>query len=88
MELLIKVLGTEEVLSPTQNTTVNNAVVVRLVHIGSQEHVVIIQDENGTNIANVTILNNSEVVLEKDREHALLVDSGSDVKVVAIAYKN
>jgi len=88
MELLIKVLGTEEVLSPSQNTTVNNAVVVRLVHVGSQEHVVIVQDENGTNIANVTILNNSEVILEKDREHALLVDSGSDIKVVAIAYKN
>jgi len=88
MELLIKVLGTEEVLSPSQNTTVNNAVVVRLVHVGSQEHVVTVQDENGTNIANVTILNNSEVILEKDREHALLVDSGSDIKVVAIAYKN
>ena len=66
MELLIKVLGTEEVLSPSQNTTVNNAVVVRLVHVGSQEHVVTVQDENGTNIANVTILNNSEVILEKD----------------------
>ena len=88
MELLIKVLGTEEVLSPSQNTTVNTAVVVRLVHVGSQEHVVTVQDENGTNIANVTILNNSEVILEKDREHALLVDSGSDIKVVAIAYKN
>ena len=88
MELLIKVLGTEEVLSPSQNTTVNNAVVVRLVHVGSQEHVVTVQDENGTNIANVTILNNSEIILEKDREHALLVDSGSDIKVVAIAYKN
>lgn len=88
MELLIKVLGTEEVLSPSQNTTVNNAVVVRLVHVGSQEHVVTVQDENGTNIANVTILNNSEVILEKDREHALLVDSGTDIKVVAIAYKN
>ncbi len=88
MELLIKVLGTEQVLSPSQNTTVNNAVVVRLVHVGSQEHVVTVQDENGTNIANVTILNNSEVILEKDREHALLVDSGSDIKVVAIAYKN
>ena len=86
--MLIKVLGTEEVLSPSQNTTVNNAVVVRLVHVGSQEHVVTVQDENGTNIANVTILNNSEVILEKDREHALLVDSGSDIKVVAIAYKN
>ena len=86
--MLIKVLGTEQVLSPSQNTTVNNAVVVRLVHVGSQEHVVTVQDENGTNIANVTILNNSEVILEKDREHALLVDSGSDIKVVAIAYKN
>ena len=86
--MLIKVLGTEEVLSPSQNTTVNNAVVVRLVHVGSQEHVVTVQDENGTNIANVTILNNSEVILEKDREHALLVVSGSDIKVVAIAYKN
>jgi hypothetical protein len=88
MELLIKILGTEQVLSPSQNTTVNNAVVVRLVHVGSQEHVVIVQDENGTNIANVTILNNSEIILEKDRNHALLVNSGSDVKVVAIAYKN
>lgn len=88
MELLIKLLGTEVILSPSQNTTVNNAVVVRLIHTGSQEHVITIQDTSGANIANVTMLLNSEIILEKDRDHALLVDADSDVKAVSIAYKN
>lgn len=88
MELLIRTLGTEVVLSPTANTTVNNAVVVRLVHIGSQEHIITIQDSTSTNIANITILNNSEMIIEKDRDHALLVDAGTDVRAVSIAYKN
>ena len=88
MELLIRTLGTEVVLSPTANTTVNNAVVVRIVHIGSQEHVITIQDSTGANIANLTMLNNSEMIIEKDRDHALLVDAGTDVKAVSIAYKN
>jgi len=88
MELLISLVGTEVVLSPTSNTTVNNAVVVRLVHTGSQEHVITIQDSTGTNIANITMLNNSEMIIEKHRDHALLVDSGADVRAVPIAYKN
>lgn len=86
--MLIKLLGTEVILSPSQNTTVNNAVVVRLIHTGSQEHVITIQDTSGANIANVTMLLNSEIILEKDRDHALLVDADSDVKAVSIAYKN
>jgi hypothetical protein len=88
MELLIRTLGTEVVLSSTANTTVNNAVVVRLVHIGSQEHVITIQDSTSANIANITMLNNSEMIIEKDRDHALLVDAGTDVRAVSIAYKN
>ena len=88
MELLIRTLGTEVVLSSTANTTVNNAVVVRLVHIGSQEHIITIQDSTSRNIANITILNNSEMIIEKDRDHALLVDAGTDVRAVSIAYKN
>ena len=88
MELLIRTLGTEVVLSSSANTTVNNAVVVRLVHIGSQEHVITIQDSTSTNIANITMLNNSEMIIEKDRDHALLVDAGTDVRAVSIAYKN
>lgn len=88
MELLISLVGTEVVLSPTSNTTVNNAVVVRLVHTGSQEHVITIQDSTTTNIANITMLNNSEMIIEKHRDHALLVDSGADVRAVPIAYKN
>lgn len=86
--MLISLVGTEVVLSPTSNTTVNNAVVVRLVHTGSQEHVITIQDSTGTNIANITMLNNSEMIIEKHRDHALLVDSGADVRAVPIAYKN
>jgi hypothetical protein len=88
MELLIRTLGTEVVLSSTANTTVNNAVVVRLVHIGSQEHVITIQDSTSANIANITMLNNSEMIIEKDRDHALLVNAGTDVRAVSIAYKN
>ena len=88
MELLIRTLGTEVVLSSSANTTVNNAVVVRLVHIGSQEHVITIKDSTNANIANITMLNNSEMIIEKDRDHALLVDAGTDVRAVSIAYKN
>jgi hypothetical protein len=88
MELLIRTLGTEVVLSSSANTTVNNAVVVRLVHIGSQEHVITIKDSTNANIANITMLNNSELIIEKNRDHALLVDNGTDIRAVSIAYKN
>jgi len=88
MELLIRTLGTEVVLSSSANTTVNNAVVVRLVHTGSQEHVITIKDSTNANIANITMLNNSEMIIEKDRDHALLVDAGTDIRAVSIAYKN
>jgi hypothetical protein len=88
MELLIKVLADEFLLSASSNTTVNNAVVVRLVHIGSQEHLITIADGVGSNIGTFTLLNNSELILEKERTDTLQVDSGTDVKVVSIAYKN
>ena len=88
MELLIKVLGNEFTLSASSNTTVNTAVVVRLVHLGAQEHVITIADGAGSNIGTFTMLNNSEVILEKDRTDTLQVDAGTDIKAVAIAYKN
>ncbi len=88
MELLIKVLADEFILSESANTTVNNAVVVRLVHTGTQEHLITIGDGAGSNIGTFTLLNNSELILEKDRTDTLQVDSGTDVKVVSIAYKN
>ena len=88
MELLIKILGDESILSAVSNTTVNNAVVVRLVHTGSQEHLITIADGVGSNIGTFTLLNNSELILEKDRTDTLQVDSGTDVKVAPIAYKN
>ena len=88
MELLIKVLADEFILSESANTTVNNAVVVRLVHTGTQEHSITIGDGAGSNIGTFTLLNNSELILEKDRTDTLQVDSGTDVKVVSIAYKN
>ena len=88
MELLIKVLGNEFTLSASSNTTVNTAVVVRLVHTGTQEHTITIADGAGSNIGSFTLLNNSELILEKDRTDTLQVDSGTDVKVVSIAYKN
>jgi hypothetical protein len=86
--MLIKVLANEFLLSASSNTTVNNAVVVRVVHTGTQEHVVTIADGAGSNIGSFTMLNNSELILEKDRTDTLQVDSGTDVKVVSIAYKN
>jgi hypothetical protein len=86
--MLIRVLAHEQTLSPTSNTTVNNAVVVRLVHVGSQEHIITIADGAGTNIGTITLLNNSEIILEKKLTDTLLVDSGSDVRAVSIAYKN
>ena len=88
MELLIKVLGNEFTLSAVSNTTVNNAVVVRLVHTGTQEHLITIADGVGSNIGTFTLLNNSELILEKNRTDTLQVDSGTDVKVAPIAYKN
>ena len=88
MELLIKVLENEFTLSESSNTTVNTAVVVRLVHTGTQEHIITIGDGAGSNIGTFTMLNNSELILEKHRTDTLQVDSGTDVKVVSIAYKN
>mgnify|MGYP003333076839 FL=1 len=86
--MLVKVLSGEITLSSSSNTTVNNAVVVRLVHVGSQEHLITIADGAGTNTGSFTLLNNSEIILEKDRTETLQVDTGTDVKAVAIAYKN
>ena len=86
--MLIKVLADEFLLSASSNTTVNNAVVVRIVHTGTQEHVITIADGAGSNIGSFTMLNNSELMLEKDRTDTLQVDSGTDVKVVSVAYKN
>jgi hypothetical protein len=86
--MLIRVLANEFPLSDSSNTTVNNAVVVRLVHIGSQEHLITIADGAGSNIGTITLLNNSEIMLEKDRTDTLQVDSGTDVLAVSIAYKN
>ena len=86
--MLIKVLADEFILSESANTTVNNAVVVRLVHTGTQEHLITIADGAGSNIGTFTLLNNSELILEKDRTDTLQVDSGTDIKVAPIAYKN
>ena len=86
--MLIKVLTNEIILNASSNTTVNNAVVVRLVHTGSQEHLITIADGIGSNIGTFTMLNNSEIVIEKKITDTLQVDSGSDVKAVSIAYKN
>jgi hypothetical protein len=86
--MLIRVLAQEQILSSTSNTTVNNAVVVRLVHVGAQEHTVTIADDTGTNVGTITLLNNSEIILEKRITDTLQIDSGSDVRAVSIAYKN
>ena len=86
--MLIKVLENEFTLSESSNTTVNTAVVVRLVHTGTQEHIITIGDGAGSNIGTFTMLNNSELILEKHKTDTLQVDSGTDVKVVSIAYKN
>ena len=88
MELLINILQNELILSASANTTVNSAVVVRLVHTGTQEHLITIGNGAGSNIGTFTILNNSELILEKHRTDTLQVDSGTDVRVVSIAYKN
>ena len=81
-------MANEFLLNASSNTTVNNAVVVRVVHTGTQEHVITIADGAGSNIGSFTLLNNSELMLEKDRTDTLQVDSGADVRVVSVAYKN
>lgn len=86
--MLIKVLANEFALSANSNTTVNNAVVVRLVHIGAQEHKITIADGAGSNVGTITMLNNSEIFLEKKRTETLQIDAGSDVLSVSVAYKN
>jgi hypothetical protein len=88
VELLINILQNEFTLSASANTTVNSAVVVRLVHTGTQEHLITIGNGAGSNIGTFTILNNSELILEKHRTDTLQVDIGTDVRVVSIAYKN
>ncbi len=90
--MLIKVLANEFILNAAANTTVNNAVVVRLVHTGAQEHKITIGDGAGSNIGTITLLNNSELILEKERTDTLILDAAhagsQDVSVVSIAYKN
>jgi hypothetical protein len=88
VELLIKILQNEFVLSASSNTTVNSAVVVRIVHTGTQEHLITIGNGAGSNIGTFTVINNSEIILEKHRTDTLQVDSGTDVRVVSIAYRN
>ena len=88
MELLIRILANEFPLSSSSNTTVNNAVVVRLVHTGTQEHIVTIADGAGSTIGTITLLSNSELMLEKRRTDTLQVNTGTDVRVVSVAYKN
>lgn len=88
MELLINILQNEFVLSASSNTTVNSAVVVRIVHTGTQEQLITIGNGAGSNIGTFTVINNSELILEKRRTDTLQVDSGTDVRVVSIAYKN
>jgi hypothetical protein len=88
VELLIKILQNEFVLSASSNTTVNSAVVVRIVHTGTQEHLITIGNGVGSNIGTFTVINNSELILEKHRTDTLQVDSGTDVRVVSIAYRN
>jgi hypothetical protein len=88
MELLIKILQNEFVLSASSNTTVNSAVVVRIVHTGTQEHLITIGNGAGSNIGTFTVINNSEIILEKHQTDTLQVDSGTDVRVVSIAYRN
>jgi len=86
--MLIRVLANEIVVPAASNTTVNNAVVVRIVHVGLQEHIITIADEAGTNIGTITILNNSELMLEKRATDTIQVNAGSDVLAVSVAYKN
>lgn len=86
--MLIKVLANEFPLNASSNTTVNNAVVVRLVHIGAQEHIITIANGVGSNVGTITMLNNSEIFLEKKRTETLQIDAGSDVLSVSVAYKN
>ncbi len=86
--MLIKILQNEFVLSASSNTTVNSAVVVRIVHTGTQEHLITIGNGAGSNIGTFTVINNSEIILEKHRTDTLQVDSGTDVRVVSIAYRN
>ena len=90
--MLIKVLANEFILGAAANTTVNNAVVVRLIHTGTQEHKITIGDGAGSNIGTFTIMHDTEMILEKDRTDTLQLDAAhagsQDVSVVSIAYKN
>jgi len=86
--MLIRVLANQIVVPAASNTTVNNAVVVRIAHVGSQEHIITIANGAGTNIGTITILNNSELMLEKKATDTIQVDGGSDVLAVSVAYKN
>ena len=47
-----------------------------------------IADGVGSNVGTITMLNNSEIILEKKRTETLQVDSGTDILVAPVAYKN
>jgi len=61
--MLVKVLSNEITLSSSSNTTVNNAVVVRLVHVGAQEHLITIANGAGTNTGTFTLLVNLLLIM-------------------------
>lgn len=85
--MLVRILSNEIVLS-SSNTTVNNAVVVRLTHTGAQSHFITIYGDDSSLKGSFTILNDSVIMLEKKATDTLVVDSGSDVLAVSVAYKN
>jgi hypothetical protein len=85
----IKVLSVEETLSTTVASSVSNATVVRLIHSGTNgtHHLVTIKNATGNTIGTVTLGADQPEYFEKSSTDTLLVDSGTDVMAVHVAFR-
>lgn len=84
---ICKFLSSEVTLSGTANT-IYNGTLIRLVNTVNQHHHLTQTYANGVTKFTFTIPPDSYLIVEKNADDGLLVDSGSDVFANWIAYKN
>ena len=85
----IKLLSSEQTLSDTAGSTVNNATVVRVIHVGGggSHHLLTITNSSNTTIGTMTIAPNIPEYIEKTSTDKIFVDSGTDVLATHVAFR-
>jgi hypothetical protein len=85
----IKVLSSELTLSNTSGSTVNNATVVRVLHVGGggSHHLLTITDSSNATIGTMTIAPDVPEYIEKKSSDKIFVDTGTDVLATHVAFR-